>query len=81
MKKTIRIKERKLGRERAWGLAYKSDGLIEIDPRMVARRYLDTLIHEMLHILFPDASETKVNRAARAIAIAAWEKGYRRMAR
>ena len=33
MAKNVKVKERKLGRERAYGL-YHEDGLIEIDPRI-----------------------------------------------
>ena len=50
----IRVKERKLGRHKAMGLAHP-DGLIEIDPRTPPKEYLDTLIHELLHQARPSS--------------------------
>ena len=51
---------RKLGKERAWGLAHSDDNLIEIDPKISGYRYLLYLLHEHFHLKHPDWSETKV---------------------
>jgi hypothetical protein len=40
MPKKLILKERKLGRERAAGQAFRDDGLIEIDPRLTPRQWL-----------------------------------------
>ncbi len=76
----IKIKEKKLGRERAWGLCY-SDGLIEIDPRMKSKKYLVILIHELLHHLEPGWSENKVDKTSIFLGNIIWEKNYRRIQR
>jgi len=71
------IRDRRLGRENALGLAH-SDGVIEIDPRLSARRRLTILIHEAMHIAFPDMAETTVERKSALIGKLVWRDGYRR---
>lgn len=77
--KRVKIVHRKLGREKALGLAH-SDGLIEIDPRQPAREWLDTIIHELLHMAFPEMSEEEVAKSATFIAAHLWRTGVRRLA-
>jgi hypothetical protein len=79
--KKIKIVEKKLGRHRVWGFCYQGEKLIEIDPRQRAKTYLDTLIHELLHELFPEFSENKVKQSARVLTKHIWEKNYRRIAK
>lgn len=79
LKKRIVLVERKLGRERAHGQAIAMDRLIEIDPRQTESSYLDTLIHEALHLLDPRFSETLVTRYARTIAGLVRRAGFRRV--
>ena len=74
-----KVKERKLGREQAFGQYY--DGLVEIDPRLESKEYLDTLIHEMLHHHFPELSESEVLTIATCMANQIWAKNYRRLAK
>ena len=82
-KKSIVVREKKLGRERVdgskvWGFCYKDDNLIEIDPRQRPKRYFNTLVHELLHLVFPDASETKITRSADIIVRELWKAKYRK---
>jgi hypothetical protein len=77
-RRRLKIVERKLGRERAWGLRW-ADGLIEVDPRQKSRAYLDTLIHEVLHECLDELSEKKVVSTAGMIAEAVWGAKYRRI--
>lgn len=76
----ISIKERKLGREKAWGQCWK-DGIpkIEIDPRLKSRRYLTILIHELLHACCPEMSETEVDRVSARIGKYLWLQRFRRI--
>jgi len=74
----ITIIERKLGREKAMGQAYKDDGLIEIDPRQSAQDYLETVVHEVMHVVFPAMSEDDVTNSSKIIGQALWEVGYRK---
>jgi len=73
----IKVVHRKLGREKAWGLA--TFDLIELDTRLKGRRHLLYLIHEALHIIHPEWSETKVVNVSRAMCKLLWEQNYRRI--
>ena len=75
----MKVKERKLGREKAWGLAHIDEGIIEIETSLKARRRLNILIHEALHILNPEWSETKVIRQAGRLTKLIWSEHYRRI--
>ena len=72
----IKVRERKL--RKYLGYAYKDDGMVDINPNQTPRQYLDTLIHEILHILYPEDSETKISRNAATITHHIWKKNYRR---
>lgn len=73
----LQIIERKLGREKALGLCYQGEDLIEIDPRQSPKEYLDTCIHELLHVALPDLKEAEVEKTANFIAKYLWKKKYR----
>lgn len=77
MKKKIKIVDKVL--KRYLGYAYLDSNKIEIDPRQKSKRYLDTLIHECLHILFPEESETSISEKATTITSCIWKKNYRRI--
>ena len=81
-RRRITVVERKLGKERAQGLAYydyygEGKSLIEIDPRQNSKDYLDTLIHEALHTIFPDMTEKIVVSVAGRLTRLLWRQGYR----
>ena len=77
-KPKIRIKYRKLGKEKAWGIAH-SDGLIEIDPSVKSKKHLEIVIHEVLHILFPEASESEIENKSITLTKILWSEHYRRI--
>jgi len=84
IKKFVVIREKKLGRERAdgakvWGFCYKDENLIEIDPRQSPKRYFNTLVHELLHMVFANESETKITKSADLIVKELWKANYRRI--
>jgi hypothetical protein len=76
--KRVKVVERHLGREKAFGLAYP-DGLVELDPRQDSREYLDTLIHEILHVIEPKWSEDAIWDAANVLSSKIWKANYRRI--
>lgn len=69
----------KLGRQKAWGQATIGEGLIEIDPRLGAKRQLEVLCHEQVHLTFPEMSEAQVDRAGKDLAAVLWDQNYRRV--
>jgi len=77
--KSAKVVWRKLGKERAWGMATIGENLIEIDPRLGARRQLEVLCHEQVHLIFPDATEPAVDQAGKALAKMLWSENYRRV--
>jgi hypothetical protein len=74
-----KVKWVKLGRQRAWGQATIGEGLIEIDPRLGAKRQLEVLCHEPLPLTFPELSEAQVDRAGKDLADVLWNQDYRRV--
>ena len=74
-----RIINRKLGREGAWGQYEPGTRTIELDPRMSPQRSLGILVHESLHHLQPDMSESAVEVTAARLARILWEQDYRKV--
>ncbi len=72
------IKERNLGREKAFGLCH-SDGLIELDPRQDSKEFLNTCLHECLHHHFPDLTENQVIKISNSMTKSLWRLNFRRI--
>jgi len=77
--KATKVVHRKLGREQAHGLAFKEEKEIHLDERLRKREYLETTIHELLHIYFPDLPERKVNAIAKKMSKDLWKLKFRRV--
>lgn len=75
----VKIVEKKLGRENAFGQVWMDTRLIEIDPRQSEKDRIDTVIHELLHLAKPHWSEEHIVRIATFLARALWKEGYRRI--
>ncbi|MGE0006868.1 MAG: hypothetical protein AB7S92_14895 [Parvibaculaceae bacterium] len=78
-RRKIRIVARKLKRQRALGRVFLDAGVIEIDERQKPREWLSTLVHEALHVAFPDMEERPVAAAEKRIAEILWQAGVRRI--
>ena len=74
----IKVKYKKLGKQKAWGLA-DSDGTIYIDPRLKGKKALEILIHECLHILWKEEDEEQVINKSISLCNAIWQQRYRRI--
>ena len=72
---------KKLGNERAWGTSWREGHrhYMELDPRVGAKRFLETAVHEQVHLCLPEASEKKVDRMGKDISDTLWRLGYRRV--
>ena len=75
----VKVIERKLGRERVYGQAFQGLDELEIDPRQPPKEYLDTLIHETLHLAQPELDEKTVSDVATFITRVLWRQNYRRV--
>lgn len=73
--KKITVRYRRLGREKAAGLAWgfyvnkkwTPTGFIEIHPDQSEKDEIDTIVHEVIHTELPDISEESVERTSGAI--------------
>jgi len=74
----ITMRRRKLGKERAVGLAHP-DGLIEIDSREKGKELLDTTLHEALHVVFKELEEEEVVLIAGLLTDLLWDDHWRRV--
>ena len=77
--KKIKVREKKLGRQGAVGLAYADEMMIEIDKRQNSKNYLDTLLHEMLHCFAPRWGEKRITQTANEMTRVIWDKNFRRI--
>ena len=76
-KKHPKVSERKLGRHKALGLAYKETNRIEIDPRQKGKEYFDTIIHEWMHLRYPNWSEKEVALESKTLTDFLWKNNVR----
>jgi hypothetical protein len=72
--KKIRVKYRKLGKEKADGLAHIYSRTIEIDERLKGKRALGALFHECMHHANPTAAEEEVQRIEKEIVPIIWRE-------
>jgi hypothetical protein len=78
--KTIRLTERKLGKERAMGLCIPGKvPHIELDPRQPSKDRLDTILHEVAHAIWPEYDEATVEKIGQRMASVLWADGWRRI--
>jgi len=74
----IKVKYKKLGKEKVWGLA-DSQGIIYIDSRLKGKKHLEILIHETLHLLYPEDSEDEIVERSIILTNLIWKQRYRRL--
>ena len=79
MAKSNRIKViyKKLGREKAYGLA--DHEAIHIDTRLKGKKHLEIMIHESLHYIYPDKSEEDIVADSIKLTNTLWHDGYRKV--
>jgi|TARA_R110002126_G_scaffold2898_2_gene15977 hypothetical protein len=77
IKNPHKVEHRKLGREKAHGLAWDEKNKIEIDIRLTGYRYLLIALHEHFHLKHPDWSETRVRKESSLTARFLWKMGFR----
>lgn len=78
MKKIIIKEEHCLENWGALGRAFPKKRTIYVDPRQPPKCHLDTAVHEVIHVEFPNWKEKRVANTATSIAKVLWRMGYRR---
>lgn len=79
MAKKVKIEHKKIGRNQALGLAYQAERRIVLDIRLKGKEYINTAIHELLHIHRPDLTEEKVDKLATELTNDLWDLGIRKV--
>jgi len=75
----MKLKYRRLGREKAWGQAYCGENMIEIDPALRGKHKLEIILHEAMHIQNPLWEEEEVIRKSKQMANLLWRERYRQI--
>jgi len=75
----ITVIYKKLGRERAYGVAYSDEKHIYIDERLKGKKHLEILLHESLHVLFPEANEDEIIKKSIVLTNTVCGQHYRRI--
>jgi len=79
MRRRIKVKYSKLGRDGVWGYAHYEDNSIELDVRATGKKHMELLHHEAIHLLLPRAGESEVERISIALTDLLWSQNYRRV--
>ena len=74
----VRVVRRKLGRQQADGLC-TWDGKVHVDERLKGIVHLETLLHELLHHVFPFLEEDAIDAAAKTMATSMHDDHWRRV--
>lgn len=74
----VSVVEKDLSGDKALGISYPGLRLIEIHEKQCESERMDTLIHELLHLMRPSWSEKEVIRVANYLTRHLWAQGYRR---
>lgn len=75
--KPIKVVYKKLGRQRANGLAHVKDRVIVIDETLRGKKLGEILLHETIHVAHPEMSEEEVIRTSVMQINVLWQQGWR----
>jgi hypothetical protein len=74
----IKVKYKDLRKDRVWGFA-DSVGVIELDKSLKGKKHLEILLHEVLHLLLPEAEEEEIVKKSVILCNTLWYEKYRRV--
>lgn len=75
--KRFKVKYKKL--KRVWGLADLDNKVIEVNVTARGKKHLEIIVHESMHLLFPDLSEEDIEKKSIFITNTLWYEKYRRI--
>jgi hypothetical protein len=64
-----------------YGEAYHDEYRVILRKGLKSKVALSTLIHELAHLILPDASETKIRQIESILIKEIWKLGYRKIAK
>lgn len=76
--KKIKVIYKKLGKHKVWGFS-DSSGFVEIDIRLKGKKAMEILLHECLHLLYPEDSEEEIVKKSVILTNTLWYEKYRRV--
>lgn len=65
--------------KKVWGYAVMSTNSIEIDNRAKGKKHMEIVIHECLHLLWPEESEEDIEKKSILLTNTLWHEKYRRI--
>lgn len=65
--------------KKAWGYAVMDKDSIIMDKQLHGKKHLEILIHEMTHLILPEATEEEVERISILMTNTLWQQKYRRV--
>lgn len=74
----IKVKYKSLGKHKVWGFS-DSAGFVELDIKLKGKKHLEILIHECLHLLYPEDSEEEIVKKSVILCQTLWAEKYRRV--
>lgn len=77
MKRPVKVRYRKLGKEQAFGIAHIEKRIIELDERLKGRALFSTLLHESIHHVLPTITEEETLRLEKEITAIMWRERKR----
>ena len=75
--KRIKVKYKKLGKYKAWGMANFENDTIEVDINLKGKKKMEIIIHEVLHCLFKDMEEEEVIQKSVILTHTLWHENFR----
>lgn len=74
----LKVIREKLGRIKAWGVVH-DDNIVRIDERLTGKKEMEVIIHESLHVLFPEMEEDDVIEKSVILTNTLWHEHYRKV--
>lgn len=62
-----------------WGYALIDENKIELCQGLRGKKHLEILLHEKVHLFFPDLEERAVLRIGKDMSELLWKEGYRQL--
>jgi hypothetical protein len=75
--KRIKVKYKKLGQHKAWGMANFDDDTITVDSSLKGKKKMEIILHECLHCLFKDMEEEEIIQKSVILTHTLWHENFR----